>query len=203
MDDIKVYNFSCPEVLPPVGNKLNCKPVLIQSLHATFYHPELPTIQSFHEEVYLSLITKVGPDEPPLFKMQEEGYYFYKRNKSSYRRTPDGKLVERLYPDETDYATTLGWGCFTSAFEFKIGHKVAISLGIDTNENLYVTPHPYHNILVYTPDRTPLANFKVLGQPRLSYLLRDGTMCVVTDNLMWEKKRKNILRVYRLELMGR
>lgn len=197
---IPINPHSMQGPLPPIGDEMRCRAVLLQTIHATL---DLSSYVGYYIEpnrdVALSYpIEKESVDTDPLLDEEYLPYEFGGNHR--YRRLPDGKLTERLSSDEPDYA------CMMDVITLKNTHFERFTLrGLDADGNLYGTcGYQFHWIYVYSSNRQPLAKFRLLGTPAIQYIAGDGCLCVVTDNVGREKKRcKNLLRVYRLELPKR
>lgn len=115
-------------------------------------------------------------------------YYFH--------REPDGRLSlseEEYEPDSTVWVDDHLPDILTHQFYIPV-------FAVDKQNNFYVIGKNAREIFVYTQHRELLAKFRLIGTLQCWYLNVDEVVCVVTSNCGSDKAKKNILRVYRLDL---
>lgn len=194
---IQINPHSMQKPLPPIGDEMSCKAVLLQTIHATL---DMSSYVGYYIEpnrdIALSYPIELRSEDTN-FYIDEEYFPYEFGGNHRYRRLPEGKLTERLSSDEPDYA------CKMDVLTLANTHFEGFTLrGLDADGNIYGTRgYQFHWMYVYTPNKQPLAKFRLLGTPAIQYIAGDGCLCIVTDNGGREKKKcKNLLRVYRLEL---
>lgn len=113
-----------------------------------------------------------------------------------FHREPDGKLTLSSKENEPDSTIFVDIPSLD-----RLTHQLYIPIfAIDQQNNFYAIGKSPMEIAVYTKDLDVFARFKLVGRWQCWYLNAEGVMCVITSNLGIERARKNILRVYRLNL---
>lgn len=191
----------CEKIWKITGQEKVFRPTLLQTYHATVSSTSYNTAV-YRDSRYIEPCRKIFLNHPmtlepndAAYYLQKQGYRFYGGD-YLYRRCPDGLLVEQLDNTEPDYAAETNLELLT---EWKERYPAVDVLVVDLNNLLYIIePHNYRDVLVGSQDGTLLGKFHLIGGPELWYLTLDGRVCILTSNGASEK-RKNILRLYRLD----
>lgn len=192
------------ETIKITGQERTLRPTLLQRFQATVSSKTFSSAV-YSDARYIEPARKIVFNHPIVlepgdaaFYLQDQGYIFY-GEQHFYRRCVDGKLIERVNEIEPDYAAEMDLNLFT---DYKERWGNVSLLGIDLCGNFYCMEYDkYHDILVGSRNGAIYGKFHLMGGPILWYLTPNGKVCVLTSNGASDSgKRKNILRLYRLDL---
>lgn len=113
-----------------------------------------------------------------------------------FHRKPDGRLTlseKEFEPDSTMLVD--------DRLADVLSNRLYIPVfAVDTKNNYYVIGKTSREIIVYNQNQELITKFKLIGRLQCWYLDSEGVLCAVTSNGGSERARKNIIRVFRLNL---